>query len=96
MKFFSTLKAERCLTQLSTLHGSDSPEAHKALESLRAIGPDATPIAVILHRPGLDAEPLVFGRNVASIRPAVPAFAGTTRELVKASLKAVDSPIPLP
>jgi serine/threonine-protein kinase len=46
MKFFSTLKAERCLTQLSTLHGSDSPEAHKALESLRAIGPEATPAVI--------------------------------------------------
>ena len=46
MKFFSTLKAERCLTQLSTLHGSESPEAHKALESLRAIGPDATPAVI--------------------------------------------------
>jgi serine/threonine-protein kinase len=46
MKFFSTLKAERCLTQLSTLHGADSPEAHKALESLRAIGPQATPAVI--------------------------------------------------
>ena len=46
MKFFSTLKAERCLTQLSALHGSDSPEAHKALETLRAIGPEATPAVI--------------------------------------------------
>ena len=46
MKFLSTLKAERCLTQLSTLHGSESPEAHKALESLRAIGADAAPAVI--------------------------------------------------
>ena len=46
MKFFSTLKAERCLSQLSTQHGPDSPEAHKALESLRAIGSAATPAVI--------------------------------------------------
>ncbi len=43
MKFFSTLKAERCLTQLLSERDPASPEGRKALESLRSIGPDAIP-----------------------------------------------------
>jgi len=43
MKFFSTLKAERCLTQLLSERDPSSPEGKKALESLRSIGPSAIP-----------------------------------------------------
>jgi serine/threonine-protein kinase len=43
MKFFSTLKAERCLTQLLSTRDPGSPEARKALDSLRDVGPTAVP-----------------------------------------------------
>jgi len=43
MKFFSTLKAERCLTQLLSERDPGSPAARKALESLQAIGAAAIP-----------------------------------------------------
>src|SRR5262245_53347383 len=43
MKFFSTLKAERCLTQLLAERDPASPERRKALESLRDVGADAIP-----------------------------------------------------
>ena len=41
MKFFSTLKAERCLTQLLSERDPGTPEGRKALESLRSIGASA-------------------------------------------------------
>lgn len=43
MKFLSTLKADRCLTQLLAERDPGSPEARKALENLRNIGPSAVP-----------------------------------------------------
>jgi hypothetical protein len=43
MKFFSTLKAERCLTQLLSEPDPGSPTSRKALESLQRIGADAIP-----------------------------------------------------
>ena len=43
MKFFSTLKAERCITQLLSERDASSPEARKALDSLRNIGASAVP-----------------------------------------------------
>jgi len=43
MKFFSTLKAERCLTQLLSERDASGPEARKALDSLRSIGRTAIP-----------------------------------------------------
>ncbi len=43
MKFFSTLKAERCLTQLLSEPDPGSPASRKALESLHRIGADAIP-----------------------------------------------------
>ena len=43
VKFFSTLKAERCLTQLLAERDTSSPEARKAIESLRNIGANAIP-----------------------------------------------------
>jgi len=43
MKFFSTLKAERCLTQLLAARDVASPEARKALETLEGIGAPAIP-----------------------------------------------------
>ncbi len=43
MKFFSTMKAERCLTLLLSERDAASPEARKALESLRNIGGAAIP-----------------------------------------------------
>jgi eukaryotic-like serine/threonine-protein kinase len=43
MKFLSTLKADRCLTQLLAERDPGSPEARKVLENLRNIGPSAVP-----------------------------------------------------
>ena len=43
MKFFSTLKAERCLTQLMSAPDSGSADARQALENLRNIGSSAVP-----------------------------------------------------
>lgn len=43
MKFFSTLKAERCLTQLLSERDPGGSEARKALDSLRSIGGTAIP-----------------------------------------------------
>ncbi len=43
MKFFSTLKAERCLSQLVSETDPGSPAARKALESLRGVGAAAIP-----------------------------------------------------
>ena len=43
MKFFSTLKAERCLTQLMSAPDSGSADARQALENLRSIGSSAIP-----------------------------------------------------
>jgi len=43
MKFFSTMKAERCLTQLLSERDAHSSEARKALDSLQGIGRTAIP-----------------------------------------------------
>jgi serine/threonine-protein kinase len=43
MKFFSTLKAERCLSQLLSERDSGSPAARKAIEGLQGIGDAAVP-----------------------------------------------------
>ena len=43
MKFFSTLKAERCLAQLMEQPDPGTPDARKALDALRSIGPNAIP-----------------------------------------------------
>lgn len=43
MKFLSTIKAERCLTQLFAARDAGSKEARQALESLQSIGPVAIP-----------------------------------------------------
>ena len=46
MKFFSTLKAERCLTQLMSAPDSGSAEARQALDNLRNIGTPAIPYVI--------------------------------------------------
>ncbi|MDH4021562.1 MAG: hypothetical protein OEV14_00405, partial [Gammaproteobacteria bacterium] len=43
MKFFSTLKAERCLSQLLSEPDAGSPAARKALASLQGVGAEAIP-----------------------------------------------------
>jgi len=43
MKFFSTLKAERSLAQLLAERDMQAPEARKAMESLRKLGPTVIP-----------------------------------------------------
>ncbi len=46
MKFFSTLKAERCLTQLLAEPDPTGPSARKALDSLASTGPAAVPAII--------------------------------------------------
>lgn len=55
MKFFSTLKAERCLTQFLATRDVASAEARKALDGLRDIGANAIP-KVIDAFAGADKE----------------------------------------
>jgi serine/threonine-protein kinase len=43
MKFFSALKAERCITQLLAEPDAGTPDARKALDGLRGLGADAIP-----------------------------------------------------
>jgi serine/threonine-protein kinase len=43
MKFLSALKAERCITQLLAEPDAGTPDARRALDSLRGLGPDAIP-----------------------------------------------------
>ena len=43
MNFISSLKAERCITQLLTQRDVNTPESRKALESLRKLGPSVIP-----------------------------------------------------
>jgi HEAT repeat protein/tRNA A-37 threonylcarbamoyl transferase component Bud32 len=43
MKFFSTLKAERCLAQLMEEPDPGTPNARRALDALQKIGPNAIP-----------------------------------------------------
>jgi len=53
-------------------------------------------ILLLARRPVPGLGPSALGQLAASTRLAVPAFDGTTSELARTSLKAVDSPIPLP
>jgi eukaryotic-like serine/threonine-protein kinase len=46
MKFFSNLKADRCITQLLAEPDAGTAEARRALDGLRAIGPSAIPRVV--------------------------------------------------